>query len=681
MSEHVTTQAAAPAVSPAQLTNGVVLQRKCACGSYGEGGECDKCRKGNGLQRKARGSAVPPALPAEVDHVLGSSGQSLDPAIRRWMEPRLGHDFSSVRVHTDAAAAESARKVNALAYTVGEDVVFATGQYSPNTKAGGTLLAHELTHVVQQAKTPASRAQHSKAISDASDAAEIEADNAAPRLLQGEEVEVNESPNATLHALTPGETTGVVIGSIVGSAGIAAGIAWLAGAFDKESFSDTELLEYVTALAKDRKIQKGSTSDNKARDLVGKWKVNETLDLDKEFKAKEGSLTIVELKRLLILEMLDGPTGESDERSIITIFKKSSESEIKELLTPTLGLSLQDIESDLSEENLKELMAVLNEKLPTIGEPHVKRSETPGKKSGACTVGRAIKIEFAQKQAESIVARTVQVLDSFISNPAGNKTIQDQLNCYFNGPTQNEVKRVRDDFQQISTTLPLLTYICPAEPFEEFKAGGRVFKQEKDLEARSLVVKEEAKPGAPASPTPTPEAPGLPVIIFPEFFDAPPRHQARVFIHEAFHHAKKQGDEVPEESKHYNPSCGVLSKDEAFINADTYATFAMKLTPEGVLSKLDGQNQKGVQRKAAEPAPSAVPSIVQDVVAASGEPLAEPTRAFMEPHFGHDFSDVRVHTGSIAAESARALNATAYTVGEDIVFNSEQYEPTTARGN
>ena len=66
------------------------------------------------------------------------------------MEPRLGHDFSQVRVHTDRRAAESARAVNALAYTVGRDVVFGEGQYSPRTHSGQKLLAHELTHTIQQ---------------------------------------------------------------------------------------------------------------------------------------------------------------------------------------------------------------------------------------------------------------------------------------------------------------------------------------------------------------------------------------------------------------------------------------------------------------------------------------------------------------------------------------------------
>jgi hypothetical protein len=89
-------------------------------------------------------------VPPIVQDALRSTGQPLDPATRAFMEPRFGHDFSHVRVHTDARAAESAQAVNALAYTVGPDVVFGAGQYAPHSREGQRLLAHELTHVVQQ---------------------------------------------------------------------------------------------------------------------------------------------------------------------------------------------------------------------------------------------------------------------------------------------------------------------------------------------------------------------------------------------------------------------------------------------------------------------------------------------------------------------------------------------------
>ncbi|MCX9011056.1 MAG: DUF4157 domain-containing protein, partial [Candidatus Methanoperedens sp.] len=77
-------------------------------------------------------------------------------SVRAYMEPRFGFDFSQVRIHTDAPAAESARAVNAHAYTTESDIVFGGGDYSPHTNEGRRLIAHELTHVVQQTRSPES---------------------------------------------------------------------------------------------------------------------------------------------------------------------------------------------------------------------------------------------------------------------------------------------------------------------------------------------------------------------------------------------------------------------------------------------------------------------------------------------------------------------------------------------
>ncbi len=90
-----------------------------------------------------------------VKGVVGSGGGTpLDEGTRDFMESRLGADFSDVRVHTDGAASESARSVNAQAYTVGTDVVFQSGKYERHTDDGRKMLAHELTHVVQQKAGP-----------------------------------------------------------------------------------------------------------------------------------------------------------------------------------------------------------------------------------------------------------------------------------------------------------------------------------------------------------------------------------------------------------------------------------------------------------------------------------------------------------------------------------------------
>lgn len=87
---------------------------------------------------------------AEPISVAQSGGQPLPRNIRALFEPRFGHDFSKVRVHSDSKGAESARAVDALAYTVGNNIVFSAGQYAPSTANGQKLIAHELTHVIQQ---------------------------------------------------------------------------------------------------------------------------------------------------------------------------------------------------------------------------------------------------------------------------------------------------------------------------------------------------------------------------------------------------------------------------------------------------------------------------------------------------------------------------------------------------
>jgi hypothetical protein len=171
------------------------LQRKCAaCGNHTvAGGDCEECKKKSslGLQTKltvgasgdtyeqeadriadqvmgASSHNVPTgaplqiqrytggpneseaSAPATVDHALAESGAPLAPTVRQNMEQRFGHDFSQVRVHAGKSAEESARDVNASAYTVGQDIVFGASRFAPGTHEGQRLLAHELTHVVQQ---------------------------------------------------------------------------------------------------------------------------------------------------------------------------------------------------------------------------------------------------------------------------------------------------------------------------------------------------------------------------------------------------------------------------------------------------------------------------------------------------------------------------------------------------
>ena len=197
-----------------------MLQRKCDCGQHTNSRECERCKKKSLdeksnrdplLQRSAMNGRVLPGVPPIIHEVLRSAGKPLDTATRAYFEPQFGgsfrtaspslhakasatplnvqpantpdereadawaervtaaapshlnrpaakmQDFSHVRVHTDARAAESARSVDATAYTVGTDIVFASGEYNPATNSGRRLLAHELTHVLQQTSGGAPR--------------------------------------------------------------------------------------------------------------------------------------------------------------------------------------------------------------------------------------------------------------------------------------------------------------------------------------------------------------------------------------------------------------------------------------------------------------------------------------------------------------------------------------------
>jgi len=170
------------------------LQRKCACGgNAGFDDDCEDCQKKR-LQRKltigasndsleleadraadqvtsgpahSGINASPPRVqrcveqpngqrdmaPPSVDQALAGPGRPLEPALRRDMEQRFGHDFSRVSVYSGQVAEQSARDVNAHAYTVGDNLVFNAGAYAPQTFAGRRLIAHELTHVIQQQKS------------------------------------------------------------------------------------------------------------------------------------------------------------------------------------------------------------------------------------------------------------------------------------------------------------------------------------------------------------------------------------------------------------------------------------------------------------------------------------------------------------------------------------------------
>ncbi len=134
-------QAGAPFFSP-QPISVTSVQRKCAA--------CEEEEKH--VQMKSEAGSAVTTVPVSVNNALASSGHAMDTSTRTFMESRFGHDFGHVRVHNDSLAHQSSKDIKALAYAHDNHLVFGAGQYQPNTYSGKTLIAHELTHVLQQGK-------------------------------------------------------------------------------------------------------------------------------------------------------------------------------------------------------------------------------------------------------------------------------------------------------------------------------------------------------------------------------------------------------------------------------------------------------------------------------------------------------------------------------------------------
>ena len=159
---HTERDAASPVAEFSAQSISQVSASGCACGGH-SGSPCAECSKKAALQRSTDGGTASSTtdggttesgIAAAIHEVLRSPGQPLSAGTRAAMEPRFGHDFSRVHIHADTQAAESARSVSAKAYTVGSHVVFGRDRYAPQSIEGQRLIAHELTHVVQQAGVP-----------------------------------------------------------------------------------------------------------------------------------------------------------------------------------------------------------------------------------------------------------------------------------------------------------------------------------------------------------------------------------------------------------------------------------------------------------------------------------------------------------------------------------------------
>jgi hypothetical protein len=517
----------------------------------------EQAEKKQRVSRVAETSGVSPAsdgggVPPIVHDVMRDGGQRLPADVRAFMEPRFGVDFSHVRLHTDDAAAQSCRAVSARAYTVGPHVAFDSGRFDTATRDGQRLLAHELTHVVQQRGATAAP----ETISHPDDASEHEADRTADRVLT--------SPTVGTPAPTIGQVGSSVqrlsgwgwAGIVVGGLAATGFTLWQLGVFDKEHFSTDELIQYLDGLATRRAPETHRDSDNKARDVVRHWEAGDAkINPDKGHQAKNASLTAVELKRLLILEMLDGVTAGDDERAIITILRRSTADEVQQLLDPSKGVSMQRLDDKINGDNHDELERVLEAKFPQGQRSALHAQED---KNAHCTARQALMVGYAQAQAVKWVDNAIVAL-----NRLDDTAVKQALDCRFPGATLAQRAKILRVFMQAQQALPTRRYICAAEGAAAIE--GTVVTLEGGLQKTMDCLAEHADSFLLKSGGALPQ-----VALCDSFFSSDPDSQTTTLVHESVHAAGIAGD------PHYQPGCG-LDLETALQNPDSFAYLARDL--------------------------------------------------------------------------------------------------------
>jgi Domain of unknown function (DUF4157) len=341
MAEQAVATQTKAATSAAQSNQAQI--RTCSCGKHVTpgGGECEQCRRAReqGVHRSVVARTPQGDAPPALRTVIQKDGDPLDMHARAVMEAHFRRDFSGVRVHTDAAAAASAREVDAAAYTVGRHVVFA----APAAARTEPLLAHELVHVVQQEGRPAPPTSAPLRIASTDHPAEREAERAVAE------------PTARISPVGRVAVQRSVWGAITGALGSAwsaitgvLGSAWEAVTrfFGGGTFSDAELGRYLRFLDTNRRIEGHYDSDNKAREVVGRW------------KAGQPSFAVlpVPIRTLLIQEMLSGYVSGADEDAILALLEEAVVGEQRAILG---AVGAGRLRSSFSGDNLRQLNDLL----------------------------------------------------------------------------------------------------------------------------------------------------------------------------------------------------------------------------------------------------------------------------------------------------------------------------------
>lgn len=741
-------QAQAPQTTSVEPSQSSFVQRKCACGgSAGLADECSDCdKKKFTLQRSSLDSGAHTApnerVPQIVHDALNSPGRPLDLETRAYMEPRFnsdavrllsnkaipqratteltvgpandefeheadyiagrvlesgehgsqnhfpltsGYDFSRVRVHTDDYAAKSAKAIGALAYTLGDDIIFGSGKFAPATESGRRLLAHELTHVVQQS---------------------------------------HNLNRARLQRSVGGFFRNIFINVPV--------FGFLL------HFSQNELNDYLKKLDQVGMIENDDDSDNKAVEIARSWN-----------RGEGKFVLTARRKALLILEMLSGWVSDDDEESILGLLERADNPELEyifgegqvkhEKILTELKCTRTQLYRFYRRRYSSAYPELTIEELTTGGAPPTKPdlaklkdaepvgfSVQRGDKLPETTNAfySAIKTKETKRRTELI---TKAEADSWINEVYGQFLPKDKVKMAGEKKGFSE-KNVPLRTESGGTDDPFESFIANCLHFEMNQMTAKQRQNQNEMtKARDKCNAEERNVAG--------------------FFDAESnditvrtdRESPSTRLHEVIHayaessvngkltryameglteyltrqiiarHKLDKDEKRLPISQSYGGPHDAIVELSLIVGDAALAKAHFQGDVEG-LSQLLGKdvfekwlemmkessgwqdavkllrNRKTdpktkVQKKADNQTELSDALVdVNEVLRTSGQSLDGETRAFMEPRFGHDFSTVRIHADERSAVSAQSVNAVAYTVGENIVFGSGMFAPATTAG-
>ena len=544
-----------------------------------------------GLQRKSDGGFEGGVAPAIVHDVLNSPGHPLDAATRSFFEPRYGHDFSHVRVHRDTRAAESAEAVDALAYTVGSDIVFAQGQHAPDSAAGRALLAHELSHVAQQ-QSRAFTTGPVLPISSPEDAAEREADAAVDKIAAGQPV-------------------------------------------------------FRTAISAAPAIRRKQAG--KARVPNGEF----TFEMQKKphglkedvhitFSPDASGPSTKVIKFIQIVRLTDSQTGKTIPWGTINPAEA-----IKDKLGPQkdegnvqAGFIVDVAANDLKPRDKRSDPSLSPEY------PNLRASSVGGGPFGPRPGCVGCDLPLGKRDVTMDDTGPGGIPDRDVTFDFESAAYSEDLGIFYGS--------VRWHFRQVpgsqdSDSFPDERFDISPTVSDTLRAS--IVEFNKALKNKHRVMQGETLAG-----------------ISSTYFGTASAAQA---IFELNRDVVKDADPAAPLPPGIELELPTRWERARFSPSNQSAT--------GGDSGNVWERAK-VQRSATGDAPYEVPPIVHGVLSSPGEPLDKSTRTLFESRLGHDFSQVRVHTNSEAAASAQAVNALAYTVGNDLVFGHGQYNPATGGG-